>query len=152
MSLRPTLTQDLKQAMRDKDKIRLKTLRLIQTELERADIALRTEGKGDAIDDPALLALMQKMIKQRQETIKLYEDKGRDEAAEEEAAEVAVIEAYLPKALSPEETESLVAETIATVGATGMQDMSKVIGALKAAHPGALDMGLASGLVKKALS
>lgn len=151
MSLRNTLTTDLKSAMRAQEKMRLKTLRLIQTEIKRADIALKTDGKGDEIDEPAILALLQKMIKQRQDTIKIYLDKGRDAAADAESQEIAVIEDYLPKMKSQAQTQALIAATIADLGAEGMKDMGKVIGALKAAHPGALDMGLTSSLVKAAL-
>ena len=142
----------MKDAMRGQEKMRLKTLRLIQTELKRADIALKTEGKGEAISEAAILALLQKMVKQRQETIKIFEDKGRHEAAAQEAEEIKVIEAYLPQMKSADETKALVAETIDQLGATSMKDMGKVIGALKAAHPGSLDMSLASQLTKAALS
>ncbi len=152
MSLRDQLSDDLKTAMREKDKVRLGTLRLVQTEIKKADIALKTEGKGEAVDEVAVLALMQKMVKQRQETIKIYQDNGRTEAAEGEAAEIRVIEAYLPQMKDEAETKALVEAKIAELGADSMKDMGKVVGAMKAGYPGELDMALTSKLIKAALS
>lgn len=152
MSLRNDLSDDMKTAMREKDKVRLGTLRLVQTEIKKADIALKTEGKGDAIDEVAILSLMQKMVKQRQEAIKIYEDNGRAEAAEGEAAEIAVIDAYLPQMKDEAETKALVEAKIAELGADGMKDMGKIVGAMKTGYPGELDMALTSKLIKAALS
>ena len=152
MSLRDTLTNDLKAAMREQDKIRLGTLRLVQTEIKKADIAYKTEGKGEQIEETAILPLLQKMVKQRQETISIFRENGRDEAADAEAAEISVIETYLPQMKTEAETQALIDAKIAELGASGMKDMGKVVGALKAAHPGELDMGLTSKLIKAALS
>ena len=97
MDLRTHLSEDLKIAMKERDKLRLSTLRLVQSEIQKADIALRTAGKGDAIGEAAILALMHKMIKQRQEAAKIYSDKGRKSAAAAERAEIDIINAYLPQ-------------------------------------------------------
>lgn len=152
MPFRTTLAEHMKQALRAQDKGRLKTLRLIHSELKCADIALRTAGKGREIDAPAILALLQKMVKQRQETIKIYQDRDRQDAADAEAEEIAVIASYLPKMKSETQTKALIKEVIAELGAASLKDMGKVIGHLRARYPGALDMRKTSELVKAALS
>ncbi len=152
MSLRAQFNQDLKDAMRTKDKMRLKTLRLIQTELKRADIAHKTAGRGEEIDAPAILGLLQRMIKQRHEVIKIFNDNDRPDAAAAEAAEIAIIETYLPQMMSESQTRAAIAATIADMGATSMAQMGKVVAAMRAAHPGELDMSLTSKLIKEALS
>lgn len=152
MSLRDTLNEHMKDAMRAKDKVRLGTIRLIQADIKKADITFKTEGKGEIIDDAAILSTLQKMIKQRQESADIYETNGRPDAAAQERAEIDIINAYLPQMKTEEETKALVEQTISDLGAGTMADMGKVIGALKAKYPGQLDMGMASKLVKAALS
>lgn len=151
MILRTRLSKDLKDAMLARDKNKLKTLRLIQTEIKRADIHSRTEGNGAEIDESAIMALMHKMIKQRHDAISIYTENGRSDAAESEAHEISVINAYLPALLTEEETKSAIETIIARLGASTRSDMGKVVGALKAEHPGEVDMKLGSKLIKDAL-
>lgn len=152
MSLRTILSTHMKDAMRAKDKARLGTIRLIQAEIKKSDIESRGLGKGDEVDDVAILALMQKMIKQRMESIKIYEDNDRADAAANEQAEIEIIQSYLPKMRDAQETRDLIATKIAELGAQDMKDMGKVVGAMKSSYPGELDMGMTSKLIKDALS
>ena len=152
MDLRTHLSEDLKIAMKERDKLRMSTLRLVQSEIKKADIALKTAGKGDAIGETAILALMHKMIKQRQESAKIYSDNARESAAEAERAEIEIIDAYLPQLKSESDTKILVEAKVIELKAQGMQDMGRVVAAMKADHPGELDMALTSQLIKTCLS
>ncbi|MDC7786148.1 GatB/YqeY domain-containing protein [Rhodoplanes sp. TEM] len=145
--LRDDINAALKEAMKAHDSRRVSTLRLVNAALKNADIEARGQGKA-ALTDEDVLALLQKMVKQRQESVDLYEKGGRPELAAQEREEIEVISAYLPKQLSPEETEAAVKAVIAETGASGMKDMGKVIAVLRERHAGQLDMGKASGLVK----
>jgi uncharacterized protein YqeY len=138
-------------AMKAGDKQRTATIRLIQSAIKNRDIELRTSDKP--LEDDALVTeVLQKMIKQRRESIALYEQGGRAELADAEKAEVAVIEQFLPQQMSEEETKSAI-DTIATeIGASSVKDMGKVMAVLKERHASALDMSKASGLVKARLS
>lgn len=138
-------------AMKAGDKPRLATVRLILAKLKDRDIELRT-SEAPADDDAMVIEVLQKMVKQRRESIMLFEEGGRPERAAEEQAEVEVIETFLPAQMSEEETKAKIEEIKAEVGASGMKDMGKVMGLLKERHASELDMGKASGWVKAALS
>ena len=155
--MRENISQAVKDAMKSGDKMRLSTLRLVQAAIKDRDIAARFDAKGqstglDRIDDSELLGLLQKMIKQRREAAKTYADAGRSELADKETAEIAVIEEFLPKQLSAEETEKAVAEVIDEIGASGLKDMGRTMGALKERFAGQMDFGKASAVVKAKLS
>jgi uncharacterized protein YqeY len=149
--LRPSINDALKNAMKAKDERTVSTLRLVNATFKNADIEARGQGKGPLGDDE-LLALLQKMIKQRQESIELYERGGREELARQEREEVAIIAAYLPQQMSEDDVKAAIADAIRDAGAAGMKDMGKVIGALKAKYAGRIDFSKASALVKAALS
>ncbi len=149
------LRDDLKaaqiQAMKDKDKERLNAIRLILAKVKDRDIELRTsEATGD--DDALVIDVLQKMAKQRRESIAMYKEGGRAELAEAEEKELAVIEEFLPAQMSEEETKAAIEAIKAETGASGMKDMGKVMAELKARHGTELDMSKASGLVKASLS
>jgi uncharacterized protein YqeY len=155
--MRENISQAVKDSMKSGDKMRLSTLRLVQAAIKDRDIAARVDAKGqstghDRIDDSELLGLLQKMIKQRREAAKTYADAGRSELADKETAEIAVIEEFLPKQLSAEETEKAVAEVIDEIGASGLKDMGRTMGALKERFAGQMDFGKASAVVKAKLS
>ncbi|MFL9828569.1 GatB/YqeY domain-containing protein [Rhodoplanes sp. SY1] len=145
--LRDDINAALKEAMKAHDAPRVSTLRLVNAALKNADIEARGQGKP-ALADADVVAVLQKMVKQRQESVDLYEKGGRAELAAQERAEIEVIASYLPKQLSPAETEAAVKAVIAEIGAAGMKDMGKVIAVLRERHGGQLDMGKASGIVK----
>ncbi len=150
MSLRDKLMDDVKTAMKGGDKARLGTVRLVQAAIKDKDIEARGLGKGQLTDDD-IMALMQKMVKQRQESIAIYSQAGRPELAATEQAEVDVISAYLPKQMDEAEMDAAIAEVVQEVGAASMKDMGKVVAALKAAYAGRMDFAQASQRVKKAL-
>ncbi|MCA0399464.1 MAG: GatB/YqeY domain-containing protein [Proteobacteria bacterium] len=141
----------LKDAMKAGDKARLGAIRLIQAAIKDKDIEARGAGKGEATNDE-ILALLQKMIKQRQESASIYRQNNRPELAETEEGEIAVISSFLPKQLDEAETKAAIAAAIAETGAAGMKDMGKVVALLKEKFAGQMDFGKASGLVKSALS
>src|SRR3954447_16576397 len=149
--LREAINNAVKDAMRAKDERKLSTLRMVNSTIKNADIAARGEGKPP-LPDGDLLGVLQKMIKQRQEAVELYDKGGRAELAAQEREEIAVIQAYLPKQMSEDEVNAAIAAAIAETGAGGMKDMGKVIGALKAKYSGQMDFAKASGLVKAALA
>ena len=146
-TLKDQLTADMKEAMRAKDKERLGTVRLILAAIKQREVDERIE-----LDDAQVLAVLDKMVKQRRDSIKQYKDAGRDELAAVEEAEIAVIQAYLPAALSDEEIDTLIEEAISSSGASGMQDMGKVMGQLKPKLQGRADMGQVSGKIKARLA
>jgi uncharacterized protein len=149
-SLRERFTADLKDAMKAGDKGKVSTLRLITSALKDKDIEARGLGKGETSADE-LLALLQKMIKQRQESIAIYDANGRPELAAGERAEVEVISAYLPKQMSDAEVKAAIDAAIAETGASAVKDMGKVIGVLRANYAGQMDFGKVSPMVKAAL-
>ena len=149
--LRDDINNAVKEAMKAKDERKLSTLRMVNSTFKNADIEARGNGKPP-LSDADLLAVLQKMIKQRQESVELYDKGGRAELAQQEREEIAVISAYLPKQLSDADMRSAIAAAIKDTGAASMKDMGKVIGALKARYAGQMDFGKASGLVKAALS
>lgn len=150
-TLRERLVDELKLAMKSGDKARVGAVRLIQAAVKDKDIESRGAGRGQASDDE-ILSVMQKMIKQRQESAAIYAANGRPELAETENGEIAVISSFLPKQLSEDEVKAAIAAAIAEAGATSMKDMGKAVAVLKAKYAGQMDFAKASGLVKAALS
>ncbi|WAT18287.1 GatB/YqeY domain-containing protein [Aurantiacibacter sp. MUD11] len=149
--LRDQIKTETVAAMKAGNKERTAALRLIAAKVKDRDIELRTkESAGD--DDALVIDVLQKMAKQRRESIQMYEDGGRTELAEQEKAELAVIEEFLPKQMSEEETKAVIEAIKGELGAEGMKDMGRVMGELKKRHATVLDMGRASGWVKEALS
>jgi uncharacterized protein YqeY len=148
--LRERFTTEMKDAMRAGDKRRLGTVRLIQAALKDKDIELRGAGKGPASDEE-ILALLQKMIKQRQESVAMYEQGGRPELAAQEREEAEIVQSFLPQQMDEAETRAAIEAAIAETGASSMKDMGKVIGALRGKYAGRMDFGKASALVKQLL-
>lgn len=151
MDMRTRVTDALKDAMRSKEADRLATLRLINAAIKDKDIALRGEGDDKIVTDADVLAIMGRMVKQRQESARAYDEGGRIELAEKERAEIKVIEEFLPKQLDEAETEAAVAAAIEAVGAESIRDMGKVMGELKAKYTGQMDFGQVGPLVKERL-
>jgi len=144
--MRDRLMAETKAALKAQNKPRLSALRLISAALQERDIAAKA-----AIPDPEIPALLQRMIKQRRESLAIYEQAGRTEQAAQEATEIAVIEEFLPQQMSEAEARDAIAAAIEATGAAGPKDMGKVMAALKARHAGRLDFAKASGLVKELL-
>ena len=149
--LREQINDAVKAAMKSQDKLRLSTLRLVNAAIKNADIEARGAGK-DALADGDILGLLQKLIKQRQESIELYDKGGRAELAQQERGEIAIISGFLPQQLSEAEAKEAIAGVIRETGAAGMKDMGKVIAALKARYAGRMDFAKASALVKSMLT
>ncbi|MBI1216450.1 MAG: GatB/YqeY domain-containing protein [Alphaproteobacteria bacterium] len=149
--LRQKFQDQLKQAMHAKDEAVVSTLRLIVAAMKDRDIAARAKGNWDGIADDEILGMLASMIKQRQESIKMYEIGKRQDLADREAAEIKIIEGFLPEQLSDEEVKAVIEETIKTVGASGIKDMGKVMAEMKAKYTGQLDFSKASGWVKERL-
>ncbi|MBO9504692.1 GatB/YqeY domain-containing protein [Qipengyuania flava] len=149
--LRDQIQSETVTAMKAKDKERTAALRLIGAKIKDRDIELRTADTKPE-DDELVTDVLLKMAKQRRESIEMYEDGGRTELAEKEKSELAVIEEFLPKQMSEDETRAAIAQIKTDLGAEGMKDMGRVMGELKARHGATLDMSKASGLVKEALS
>jgi uncharacterized protein YqeY len=152
MDLRERIGAGLKEAMRDKDATRLGTLRLINAAIKDQDIAARGEGRGETVDDQAVLGILGKMVKQRQESARAYEEGGRLELAEKEREEIAIIEQFLPRQLSGDEVTAAIDAAIAETGAEGLRDMGRVMGALKARYTGQMDFGAVGPAVKARLA
>jgi uncharacterized protein YqeY len=148
--LRERFTADMKEAMKAGEKGRLGAIRLIQAALKDKDIEARGNGK-EPLSDEEILALLQKMVKQRQESITMYEQGGRTELAQQEKDEVTVITSYLPQQMDEAETKAAIEAAIAETGAASMKDMGKVVGVLRGKYAGRMDFAKASGLVKDML-
>lgn len=148
--MREKIAEDLKAAMKAGERAKVDALRLINAALKDKDIEARGTGKTLSADD--VLALLQKMIKSRQESLEIYEKAGREDLAGKERGEIAVISAYLPQQLSEAEVAEAVKSAIAEVGAASIKDMGKVVASLKAKYTGRMDFGRASAAVKAALS
>jgi hypothetical protein len=148
--MREKINDDLKTAMKAGEKDRVGTLRLVNAAIKSADIDARPSGK-DKVDEAGVLAVLTKMIKQRRDSIEQFVAGGRQELADKEAAEIKVIEAYLPKQMDVAEAKAAIAAAIAEVGAASQKDMGKVMAALKARHAGQMDFGKASAAVKELL-
>lgn len=149
--LRPQLNDTLKTAMLSKDSRVVSTVRLILAALKDRDIAARSRGVMDGISDDEILQMLQSMIKQRRESISLYEQGGRLELAQQEQDEIAIIERFLPRQLDEAEMIAAVSAIIAELGAGGIKDMGRVMAALKERHAGTMDFTKASALTKKLL-
>ena len=147
--LRDNINNGMKEAMKSGDKLRVSTLRLVNAAFKNADIEARTSSKSLTDDD--LLGLLQKMIKQRQESVELYDKGGRKELADQERGEIAIIREFLPQQMDDAQARAAIAEVIKKENATSVKDMGKVMTALKAAYAGKMDFGKASGLVKDLL-
>jgi uncharacterized protein YqeY len=152
MDLRTRIGDALKLAMKARDADRLSTLRLINAAIKDRDIALRGDGRDDGVTDAEVLQILGKMVKQRQESVRAYEEGGRLELAEKERAEVGVIEEFLPRQLSEDEVAAAIGRAIADTGAAGIRDMGKVMGELKARYTGQMDFGAVGPMVKARLS
>ncbi len=152
MSTREKINAAMKDALKNKEMERLATVRLIIAAMKDKDINSRTDGPNSGIDESTLLSLLQSMIKQRQESSKIFRENNRAELADKEDAEIAVINSFLPKQLSDDEVAKVVADIIAKTGAAGIKDMGKVMAELKANYAGQLDMGKAGGVIKSKLS
>ena len=147
MSLKDQITEDMKAAMRAKDSARLSAIRMLLAACKQKEVDERV-----VLDDAMVIGLVDKLIKQRKDSIAAYEQAQRQDLADKEAAEIAVLQVYLPVRLSAQEIEAEVAAIVAELGATGPGDMGKVMGAVKARLAGKADMGLASAAVKAALA
>jgi uncharacterized protein YqeY len=151
MDLRERINAALKDAMRAREAERLSTLRLINAAIKDREIALRGEGEGAEVGEDAILAILGKMVKQRLESARAYEEGGRIELADKERAEIGVIEEFLPRQLDEAEVDAAIAAAIAEVGATSVRDMGRVMAVLKARHTGQMDFGRVGGAVKARL-
>jgi len=152
MELRDQITTALKQAMKEKAAARLSTLRLISAAIKDRDIAARGEGKDEGVADSDVLAILGKMVKQRQESARTYEEAGRLDLAERELSEITVIEGFLPRQLNETEVSEAVDAAIAAIGASSIRDMGKVMGELKGKFTGQMDFGAVGPMVKDKLS
>jgi uncharacterized protein YqeY len=141
----------LKEAMKNKDQTALSTIRLILAALKDRDIAARTSSNSEGIDNTEILSLLQSMVKQRQESAKIYCDAGREELAEREEAEIHIIQGFLPKQLSAEEVSAAIDAVVAEVGAKDIKDMGKIMGLLKTRYAGQMDMGKTGAIIKQKL-
>lgn len=148
--MREAISEGYKTALKAGDKRRTATLRSVNAAIKDKDIANRGEGK-EPLSDADLLAVLQKMVKQREESLGIYEKAGREDLAVVEREEIAILNEFLPKSLSDAEVEDAIKAAIAKTGAAGGKDMGKVIASLKADYPGRIDFGKASGKVKAAL-
>lgn len=151
-TLRVEIGEALKAALKAQDKNRLSTLRLIQAAIKDRDIASRTDGPDAGVSDDQVLEVLTKMIKQRRDSVALYEQGGRLELAQKELDEIAVIESFMPAQMSEEEVKAAVSAVVAELGATGLKDMGKVMAELKSRHAGQMDFGKAGAVVKGLLS
>jgi len=152
MSLRDKLSTDMKEAMKAGDKKKLATVRLMLSAIKEKDINTRTEGHDSAlIPDAAIMDVLTKMVKQRQDSIAAFDQGGRPELAQNERDEMLIIQSYMPKQMDEAEAKAAVADVIKAVGATSVKDMGKVMAELKAKFSGQMDMGKAGGIVKSLL-
>lgn len=152
MALRTRISEDLKQAMKDKAANRLSTLRLVSAAIKDKDIAARADGNDDGVGEDEILAILGKMAKQRHESARAYEEGGRLDLAESEREEITIIEEYLPRQLTEKETENAIDAAIEGLGASSIRDMGKVMAFLKTSYAGQMDFGRVGPLVKDRLS
>ena len=151
MGLRDQINDSLKAAMKAGDKRRISTLRLMNSAIKDRDIQSRTAGPDAGVGDAQLVELFAKMVKQRQESLDIYEKAGRSELAEQEREEIAIIQGFMPKQLGEEEVKAAIADAIKETGAAGIKDMGKVMAALKAKYSGQIDFAKAGAAVKAML-
>ncbi|MBV8564606.1 MAG: GatB/YqeY domain-containing protein [Methylobacteriaceae bacterium] len=148
--MREELSSAVKAAMKSGDRLRVDTLRMVQSALKNREIEARGAGKSLSAEDE--LSVLQKLVKSRQESVELYEKGGRQDLASKERAEIAIISEFLPQQMGDDDMKAAIVAAIGATGAAGMKDMGKVIGALRAQYAGRMDFGKASALVKAALS
>jgi len=148
--VRERFSGDLKEAIKAKDAQRVSTLRLICAAIKDRDIAARTEDNTEGVDDGEILAILAKMIRQRNESAQIYEEAGRLDLAEQERAEIAIIRGYLPRQMSETEVDRAVADAIGATGACSVRDMGKVMAHLKERHTGKMDFARAGAAIKQA--
>jgi uncharacterized protein YqeY len=151
MTMRDRLQAAMKDAMRAKEAARLSTLRLINAAIKDRDIAVRGDGQDQGVSDAEILGILGKMVKQRQESARAYEEGGRLELAEKELAEIGVIEEFLPRQLDAAEVSAAIAEAISEAGATSIRDMGKVMAVLKGRYTGQMDFGAVGPRIKDML-
>ena len=151
MTLRDRINQSLKEAMKAREADRTSTLRLMNAAIKDRDIAARGDGEDGPVGDEAVVALLGKMVKQRQESARAYEEGGRIDLADKERAEIVVIEEFLPRQLSAAEVEAAIAEAIAETEAASIRDMGRVMAALKARYTGQMDFGKVGAAIKARL-
>lgn len=147
MTLKEQITEDMKSAMRAKEAERLGTIRLLLAAIKQREVDERI-----TVDDAGIIAIIEKLIKQRKDSIEQFQKAGRTDLVDQESTELGILQAYMPAQLSEAEVQAAIQKTISNLGAAGPQDMGKVIGALKAQLAGKADMGMVSGLVKAALA
>ncbi len=147
MTLKEQITEDMKSAMRAKEAERLGTIRLLLAAIKQREVDERI-----TVDDAGIIAIIEKLIKQRKDSIEQFQKAGRTDLVDQESKELGILQAYMPAQLSEAEVQAAIQKTISSLGAAGPQDMGKVIGALKAQLAGKADMGMVSGLVKAALA
>jgi uncharacterized protein YqeY len=147
VTLKERITEDMKAAMRASDKERLLTIRMVQAAIKQREVDDRV-----VLDDAQVIGVIEKMVKQRRESIAAFEQGGRADLAEKEQTEITLLQVYLPTQLSSDEVDALIKEAIASTGAASMKDMGKVMGAVKAKAAGRADMGAVSASIKAALS
>ena len=152
MALTKRIDDALKRAMKDKDKLRLGTLRLINAVIKDQAIARRGEGKDPEMSDEDILALLGKMTKQRQESLRAYEEGGRIDLAEREKSEIGIIAEFLPRQLNAEEVDDAISAAIEATGAASIRDMGKVMGQLKSSYTGQMDFGAVGPMVRAKLN
>ncbi|MBQ5429212.1 MAG: GatB/YqeY domain-containing protein [Neisseriaceae bacterium] len=146
MSLKLKINEDMKRAMKARETDKLSTIRMLLAAMKQVEVDERVE-----LDDSRIMAIITKMVKQRQDSVKIYREAGRDDMADKEAAEITVLQAYLPQQLSADEIAAAVANAITQTGASGMSDMGKVMGVLKGELAGRADMAVVSRLLKEKL-
>ncbi|MDB2683176.1 GatB/YqeY domain-containing protein [Alphaproteobacteria bacterium] len=151
MDKRTEFNSALKEALKNKDKVAMSTIRLILAAMKDRDIAARSKGNAEGIDETEILSMMQTMIKQRTESAKTYADAGRQELADREEQEIKVIEKFMPAQLGEAEVSKIIDDVIEELGASDIKDMGKVMGAIKTRYAGQIDMGKTGGLVKAKL-
>lgn len=150
--LRTRLNDALKTAMREKNQRAVSTVRLILAALKDRDIAARSKGEMNGVPETEIYSMMQTMMRQRQESIELYDKGGRPELAQQEREEITVIEGFLPKAMSAEESDAAIAAVMAELGAASVKDMGRVMAELRSRYPGQMDFGKASAVIKSRLT
>jgi hypothetical protein len=148
---REEFNESLKTAMKSKNQTAISTIRLILAALKDRDITARSQGRAEGLDEGEILSMLSSMIKQRQESAKVYCDAGREELAEREEAEIEIIQSFMPRQLAESEVEAAIVNVIEELGASGIKDMGRVMGALKTRYAGQIDMGKTGGLVKDKL-
>lgn len=150
--MREQINSALKEAMKERDKTRTATLRLINAAIKDRDIAARSEDRCDGVSEDEILQILQKMVKQRKESSQTYEEAGRLDLAEQEKLEMAIITTFLPEQMSDEDVAAAAKTVVEEIGAEGLKDMGKTMGALKERYAGIMDFGKANKVVKELLS